>query len=144
MAAHTKVLAFIGIFSFMYNGISSATFYEEVSSLAAIRNDSDAEKWTIHKYHHQCSIREACNFVVKDVRSQSYSTYSDENELPLDRTWHRIWRKMAGATNQDGEMELDYTTISCKPGSVPKSKSKAISSEYDKLQQIHLQKSENI
>ena len=137
-----KELVVISVVSFVCNGIISATFYEEISSLAAIGNDSEAAKWTIHKYHHQCSIREACYFVVKDVRSQSYMTYSDENELPLDRAWHRIWRKIAGATNQGDAIELDYTTSSCKPGSTPKSKSKTAISVYDKkLKHIHLLKS---
>ena len=97
MSAITKSLIILAVTYCMHTGITKATFYREVSLPGSIENDISAAPILINKGHYQCSIEDTCNYVVKDLRSLTYTTHNKEEELPSMSDWYRIWRKMPDA-----------------------------------------------
>ena len=111
----------------MHNAIISATFYTEVSLPESIKSDASIARWTFDQSHYECNLRDTCNFVVKDVRSQIYTTCDKEGGLPSDRKWYRIWRKMPDiekkeATNQASNEPLGNVSSTCKLQKAPSGK----------------------
>ena len=43
---------------------------------------------------HWCSSKEDCNYVVKDTKSGEFNTKGSEVDLPSDKQYLRIWRKI--------------------------------------------------
>ena len=51
-----------------------------------------------HKSFHQCGIKNECNYVVKDKRTNEHSLYSKESDIPNDRKSLRIFKKHSGTS----------------------------------------------
>ena len=116
-------LIFLSICIANRHGFANAVFFEETSSLSVIENDHDTESWVIHKKYHQCSMKNDCNFVVKDIRSKQFSTFENVKDLPSDKEWLRIWKKM----EEEGQVvQIANVPDTCKPKSMPQCKLKSV------------------
>ena len=75
---------------------ATGTFYEEIteSDGKTIYAESMHRSSLIHKSFHQCSMKETCNYVIKDIASGSFLLYNSEDDLPQNRTGLRIWKKI--------------------------------------------------
>ena len=127
MAEFTKTMIFLVACYCMCNAIVSAVFYMEVSLPESIKSDASTATMSVHKFHYQCNLRDTCNFVIKDTRSQKYTIYDKEDDLPSDRHWYRIWRKMPDigrkeATNQVSGEPLGNVSDTCKLKEKPNGK----------------------
>ena len=127
MSAIKMALIMLTVCILLHTRFTTATFYSEISPTAAIWNDTSTTLRLIHKYYHQCSIKDICNFVVKDVRRQTYSIHSSEDELPSSREWYRIWRKMPDIvmsenTKHHNEVKLGNVANTCKVAKPPNGK----------------------
>ena len=48
---------------------------------------------TFNEFFHRCSLTEKCNFVVKDLKANTFKEVADEKDLPADKNVHAIWKK---------------------------------------------------
>ena len=73
-----------------------AIFFEEISAADGntINEDSMQRTPIIHKFFHQCSMKELCNYVIKNVITSKFTMYDSEDDLPTNRTGIRIWKKI--------------------------------------------------
>ena len=83
MAAHPIVAA-------------AGIFYEELSEAEGntVTDASMQRTPIIHNSVHGCSIKESCNYVVKDTSTGKFTLYNSENDLPHEWAGLRIWRKI--------------------------------------------------
>ena len=75
---------------------NDGTYFEEMFVSDGYSVDKSATMKTplIHKAFHKCSISEACNYVVENTETGTFTHYKNENEIPADKTKLRIWKKM--------------------------------------------------
>ena len=75
---------------------ATGTFYEEIteSDGKTIYAEPMQRSSFIHKSFHQCSIKETCNYVIKNIASGSFLLYDSEDDLPQNKTGLRIWKKI--------------------------------------------------
>ena len=53
---------------------------------------------------HFCSSKEECNYIIKDSRNGVFSAKEKEGDLPADKRYFRIWKKI-----KPGIHDLFYT-----------------------------------
>ena len=46
-----------------------------------------------HKKFHRCGMKDNCNFVIRNLQSDRYSTASMEQHLPANTEGFNIWKK---------------------------------------------------
>ena len=70
-------------------------FFEEISEAqgSTITENSMQQTSIIHESIHECSMKENCKYVVKNISTGKFNLYNNENDLPLKRTGLRIWKK---------------------------------------------------
>ena len=91
-------LAILLLFRMASHGIVDAAriFYEEISEAdgSTIVEESMKRTPMIHRSYHQCSMKEYCNYIIKNLTSNEFSLYNSEEDLPRKRATLRIWRKV--------------------------------------------------
>ena len=91
-------LAILLLFRMASHGIVDAAriFYEEISEAdgSTIVEASIKRTPMIHRSYHQCSMKEYCNYIIKNLTSNEFTLYNSEEDLPRKRTTLRIWRKV--------------------------------------------------
>ena len=75
---------------------ATGTFYEEIteSDGKTIYAEPMQRSSFIHKSYHQCSMKETCNYVIRDTTNETFLLYNSEDELPQNKTGLRIWKKI--------------------------------------------------
>ena len=48
-----------------------------------------------NEFFHRCSFTEQCNFIVNDLKANTFKEVSDEKDLPADKNVHAIWKKIS-------------------------------------------------
>ena len=48
---------------------------------------------------HRCSLNEECNYVFKDTRSGEFCTRRSEADIPNDKRYLRVWKKIKQGDN---------------------------------------------
>ena len=82
----------------LFHGIvdASGIFYEDITApdCQIINGGSIKRTSIIHKSFHQCSMSETCNFVINNIVSGNFNLYNKEDDLPVNKTGLRIWKKI--------------------------------------------------
>ena len=75
---------------------ATGTFYQEITESDGTTIDAESihQSTLIHESFHQCSMKETCNYVIKDIASGSFLLYDKEDDLPQNKTGLRIWKKI--------------------------------------------------
>ena len=98
MLIMTLALAFISLcITALYCFADAAgIFYEKIKESGSSTNNGDLiqETLVINKSFHQCSMKDTCNYVTKEISNGIVTTYNSEDELPLNKTGLRIWKKI--------------------------------------------------
>ena len=93
-----KYIRILALYAIMWPMVRSHTstvghFYQEQqlsnSDLMEETLASNSETWC-----HLCSLSEGCKYVVKDTRNGELSIKRTEADLPIDKRYLRIWKKI--------------------------------------------------
>ena len=76
---------------------TTGTYYDEIELPDAIKIDEPlATGVFIDQSFHICSLRDGCNYIIKDTRNNEYTLLEKEADIPANKDFLRIWRKMQG------------------------------------------------
>ena len=70
-------------------------FYQEISEPGGntVTEESTQKTSIIHESIHECSMKENCKYVIKNISTGKFTLYNNEHDLPSTRTGLRIWKK---------------------------------------------------
>lgn len=86
------VFCFFPIF-FIGIGEASSLFREVLDDRNAENEEGANGMILANKAFHQCSINQMCHYVVQSTETLEFTSYSEETQLPRNKTALRIWKK---------------------------------------------------
>ena len=75
---------------------AAGMFYEEITEAVGhtINGESIQQSALIHKSFHLCSMKESCNYIIKDTTRGNFILYDSEDQIPQNKFGLRIWKKL--------------------------------------------------
>ena len=67
---------------------TNGTWYQEIA------NNGENAHDVFNEHFHQCSFKDACKFILKDLKTDAFKELQNEQDLPTDQKGYAIWKKM--------------------------------------------------
>ena len=67
---------------------TTGTWFQKISDCSENAYD------VFNKNFHQCSMKEECNFLVKNLKTKVFKIVFEEKDLPTNQKGFVVWRKM--------------------------------------------------
>ena len=87
----TRKLYFKAMLALAFCTATNAGVYFKEITGAENKNGNVAS--LVYKKFHSCGMKKNCNFVIRNLQSDKYSTASMEQHLPANTEGYNIWKK---------------------------------------------------
>ena len=87
-------LAFLMTFVVFEPALMTTTeaWFREITDSNESNNDNGHALF--NKHFHRCSLNEQCNFIVRNLKENTFKEVVNLKELPNDKRGHTIWKKL--------------------------------------------------
>lgn len=88
-----KLYAVVASLVITIHGWNQHAVFVEMPNIGSSQNQDMSKTIFTDASFHECSMKNACNFVVRDQRTGAYALYSQEKDIPDNQAGLQVFKK---------------------------------------------------